>query len=247
VDTITLVEHQIEDGQQLLDKLAQDGFEVVDAAWVKPVDEERWSLLLATPVLEIEGAALAYRKVYASLRSIGNVGITDSEIKLIGEKQQVALALKTLRHLEARMSTFSHPLLLGSIPVEQLHVYAVGDKSKLKHVDFNFRFIVPAETILDTARRMMTSTNPDEREVGKSVVKVTEASNKTKAALEDSAGDEKYDLAVYLDFNFGNSLEAAKRLVNSIDKEVRYVAETLIAQCKAVKNSKASVQAATQK
>jgi hypothetical protein len=50
-----------------------------------------------------------------------------------------------------------------------------------------------------------------------------------------------------LDFDFGMSIEAAKRLSNSINKETRYVAETLIAQSKAVKISKASVIAAIKK
>ena len=83
MDTVTLVETQIDDGQRLLDQLSDKDFVVKAACWVKPVEEDRWSLYLATPTVDEKGAAAAYRQVFGVLRSLGDAWITDSDIKLV--------------------------------------------------------------------------------------------------------------------------------------------------------------------
>jgi len=92
MDTVTLVENQIDDGQRLLNRLGEEGFVVRAACWVKPVEEDRWSLYIATPAVDEKGIAQAYRQVYRVLRSLKGVLITDSDIKLVGEKHSVAEA-----------------------------------------------------------------------------------------------------------------------------------------------------------
>jgi hypothetical protein len=78
MDTVTLVEAQIEDGQRLLDRLVEEGLVVRAACWVKPVEEDRWSLYIATPVVDEKGAAPAYRQVYRVLRSLGCLSPTST-------------------------------------------------------------------------------------------------------------------------------------------------------------------------
>lgn len=130
MDTVTLVEHQIEDGQRLLDRLADDGFVFRVACWVKPVEEGRWSLFIAAPAVDEIGASAAYRKVYAVLRSLGESWITDSDIKLISLKHPVAQdASDILQNFPGRMTMFLQPSLLGGIPIEQVYVYP-GEKKK---------------------------------------------------------------------------------------------------------------------
>jgi hypothetical protein len=51
MDTVTLVGKQIDDGQRLLDRLGEEGIVVRAACWVKPVEEDRWSLYIATPLM----------------------------------------------------------------------------------------------------------------------------------------------------------------------------------------------------
>ena len=57
MDQVALVENQIDDGRRLLDQLAADGVVVRAACWVKPAEEDWWSLDLATPVIEEKGPA----------------------------------------------------------------------------------------------------------------------------------------------------------------------------------------------
>ena len=87
--------------------------------------------------------------------------------------------------------------------------------------------------------------NSDEKAVGSTVLELTDITNRTKAAVEDVRSKATYDLAVYFDFNFGGSLEVAKRLEKPTDMEVGYVAQTLISQADAIAKSKAVWQAAT--
>ncbi len=89
MDTISLVETQIEDGQKLLDQLTEEEFALSLACWVNPVRDDRWSLLIATPSVDQKGLLAAYHKVFATLRTLGEVSVMDSEIKLAGHNKPV--------------------------------------------------------------------------------------------------------------------------------------------------------------
>ncbi len=122
------------------------------------------------------------------------------------------------------------------------HISGLGtahesSKAGTKAGDYSFQFIVPTDAVLEAARNMAPSTNHDERDVGKTLLDLTEVTNKTKAAV---VSDEKYDITVYFDYKLGDSLEAAKRLMSSPDANVRRVAEALISQYEAIAASKAS-------
>jgi hypothetical protein len=123
VDTVTLVEVQINDGQRLLDRLKEEGVVVSAACWLKPVEEDRWSLYVATPAVDEKGPMEAYRQVHGVLRSLGNASITSSDIKLIGEKHPVAQEVLDLQQrFPGGIPTQFRPPLLGGIPVEDLYL-----------------------------------------------------------------------------------------------------------------------------
>jgi hypothetical protein len=116
-----------------------------------------------------------------------------------------------------------------------------------QEVDLHFQYVIPADTVLATARTMAASAIQDEMDVGKAVLELTEIAQKTQAALTGKAGKQNYKLEVYFDYNFGGSLEAAKRLLSSAVDEVYNVAKCLINQFEAVGESRASFLAATKK
>jgi hypothetical protein len=127
MDTVTLVDAQIDDGQRLLDRLTEEGIVVRAACWVNPVEEDRWSLYIATPAVDEKGATEAYRQVYRVLRSLGDTWITSSDVKLVGEKHPVAHeALDLQQRSSGRMLTRPRHPLLGSMPVEEMYVYPPG-------------------------------------------------------------------------------------------------------------------------
>ncbi len=124
MDTITLVDELIDDGRRLIDRLVQENIPVIMASWVKPVEEDRWSLYIATPLLDEKGATRAYREVYRVLRSLGNPWVTDSDISLVGQDDPITrdvLAIK--RRFPGRLPTRSRRPQLGNLAVEETYVY----------------------------------------------------------------------------------------------------------------------------
>lgn len=124
MDTIALVEDQIDDGRKLLDGLARDGLPVLAGAWVKPAKEDRWSLYVETPLVEEKGAVGAYREVYRVLRSLGTLWLTDSDVTLIGGGHPVAGELAELLHrYPGRLPTRIRPPTLGGVSIEEAYLY----------------------------------------------------------------------------------------------------------------------------
>jgi hypothetical protein len=113
MDTVTLVERQVEDGNRLLDQLAENGVEVASAAWIKPVEEDRWTLYILTPLVDRNGARDAYGTVYRVFRSLEDAWITDSDIKLVGEETQTAKDLAKAMAGPYRLPVLTRLPLLG--------------------------------------------------------------------------------------------------------------------------------------
>lgn len=121
-------------------------------------------------------------------------------------------------------------------------------------VHIPLEFTVPTEMVLESARKMASSMNNDEQTVGKTLLELTDITKRTMAAMPAVGRSEAtattdtamatFDLAVYFDFDFGESLEAAKRLALSPNEQVRYVAEALYSQFNTVKQSKAAFMTA---
>jgi hypothetical protein len=124
VDTITLVDEQIRDGDRLLERLAQEGVRVRAAGWVKPADEDRWSLYVVTPLVDEQGPIGAYREVYRVLRSLEDVRVKDYEVKLVGEGHRIASdLLEAQPQLPFRGAQRSRLTSVGGMPVEEVYVY----------------------------------------------------------------------------------------------------------------------------
>jgi hypothetical protein len=94
------------------------------ASWVKPVEAGRWSLYIATPLLDEKGATRAYREVYRVLRSLENPWVTDSDISLVGQDEPITRdALEIIRRYPARLPTRSRRSQLGNLAVEESYIY----------------------------------------------------------------------------------------------------------------------------
>src|SRR5262245_21860368 len=127
MDTVTLVENQIDNGQRLLDRLGEKGFVVRAACWVKPADRDRWSLYIATPSVDEKGTLEAYRQLTPVLRSLGNDWVTSSDVTLVGEKHPlVPYALEILRRFPHKTPIRSPLPLRSGISLEEVYVYSLG-------------------------------------------------------------------------------------------------------------------------
>jgi hypothetical protein len=124
MDSVLLVENQIDDGQKLLERLRYEKVPVRAACWMKPLDEDRWTLCISTALVEDKGLAAAYSAVYRVLRSLDNVWITDSDIRLVGEKHPItAELLDILQRYPGKSPTRSRRTSLGGLPTEEVYVY----------------------------------------------------------------------------------------------------------------------------
>src|SRR5262245_43079155 len=117
MDTVTLVRSQLDDGQRLLDLLGESGFVVRAACWVKPEDEDRWSLYIATPAVDETGGTLpAYRQILPVLQCVGSDWITSSNIKVVGDKHPIVQDVReVLQRFPHSMPIPSPRPLLGGI------------------------------------------------------------------------------------------------------------------------------------
>jgi hypothetical protein len=123
----TLVENQIDDGRKLLDRLAEAGFVVRAACWLKPVEVDRWSLYIATPAVDEKGPLKAYGQVIPVLESLGDEWITSSDVTLVGAKHPIVKeALDILRRYPHRTPIRPPRSVLGGIPIEEVYVYPLG-------------------------------------------------------------------------------------------------------------------------
>jgi hypothetical protein len=138
-----LVDEQIRDGEKLLGRLAQEGVAVRVAGWVKPTDEDRWSLYLVTPLVDGLGPIGAYREVYRVLRSLENVRLKDYEVKLVGEGQRIASDLLEAqpRH-PTRGRQRSRLTSIGGMPVEDVYVYPPAQSKTTGPKQSVLRFVV---------------------------------------------------------------------------------------------------------
>ena len=98
MDQDTVVDEQKESGKQLIAALAAEGFDVRVAFWAKPTDEGKWFLYLASPIVDAEGPAVAYRRVHRVLKKIPGLWIDALEIRVLGLNDSLAeAALQVMR------------------------------------------------------------------------------------------------------------------------------------------------------
>jgi hypothetical protein len=125
MDQIILVEAQITDGQKLIEEVVRSGFEVVAACWVKTTESEQWYLYIASPVVDAEGTAKAYRRVHSVVRSMPHpFWIDPFEVKLIGATEPMAEAVREFyRCHPARLPTWYRRPELGGVSIEAAFLY----------------------------------------------------------------------------------------------------------------------------
>ena len=102
-------------------------------------------------------------------------------------------------------------------------------------VSLNFDFVIPADLIVTTANKNLTSTNENIRAVSKAILDLTREATTVKNGMTASGN---VDLAPYFDFWFADAVAAANALLNNEDNNIRYMAECLIEQEQAILKSK---------
>lgn len=121
MDTATLVDDQIEDGKQFIHELKQSHFDVAAAFWVLTSEQGLWFLYIASPVVDTDGLAAAFRRVYSALSQSQVRWVSRSDIKLIGNNNPIAKDAVAYRN--SRLITRFHGRTLGNLTVEEAVIY----------------------------------------------------------------------------------------------------------------------------
>jgi hypothetical protein len=126
MDQSTLVESQIRDGQNLIDRLIENGIVIKAAAWVKESDGGFWYLYLVTPLVGKGGATTpAYRRINAVMRASPEPLLADPfQKKVFGPSESVGRALVDFqRRYPGRLPRWYDGTSLGGVAIEAAYVY----------------------------------------------------------------------------------------------------------------------------
>ena len=104
-------------------------------------------------------------------------------------------------------------------------------------VSLNLNFVIPADLVVNTANENLDSDDENIRTVSKAILDLTREATKVKDGM---ATNGNVDLAPYFDFWFADAIAAANTLLKYDDANIRYMAECLIEQEKAIHKSKTS-------
>src|SRR5208282_6531398 len=132
MDTQTLVDDKIHDGQRFITLLVQKKFEVVVACWVKTSEEDDWFLYVASGEVDKKGLAEAYREAYRVLEELDIPWIAASQLKLVRSNDPLVADVKETQHLPtAAFPTISHRLHLGNMSTQEVYIYPDVDPDKV--------------------------------------------------------------------------------------------------------------------
>jgi hypothetical protein len=120
-----LVEQQIHDGQKLVEHLANHGFHVAAAGWIKIDDDSRWYLYIASSVVDREGPTKAYGVVHPLIRGMPTpLWIDPFDVKLIREADPLALGIRQMhQRYPALLPTWYRQPRLGGVSIEAAYLY----------------------------------------------------------------------------------------------------------------------------
>lgn len=128
MDTVTLIENQIAEGQRLLDHLRKEGVVISSAGWLKPTDEEIASFYIASPMRDELGSREGYSRILDVFRSLGTKWLSIFNFKLIRPSHPIAQFFNEMQRRGSH-TTVMHlpPSSVDGIEIEDAYVYPTDE------------------------------------------------------------------------------------------------------------------------
>jgi hypothetical protein len=126
MDKGPLVNELIEDGGRLIEGLIADGGAVKAACWLRDVEEGRWVLYIATPLVSENGAMRqAYHRVNTVMRRMPQpFWIGSGDVRVINPQEPIALAVQDLhRRYPGPIPVRYREVRFGGVNIDGLYVY----------------------------------------------------------------------------------------------------------------------------
>lgn len=122
MDNETLVNDQTDAGSELLTRLKSAGIAVTVAFWAFATEDQRWYFYIATPMVDDEGLAMAYRKVNVERGRLRSPWLQRNELRLISNTDPIALG--ALEYADEHFGTTYGGRTLGSLIVDGAYIYS---------------------------------------------------------------------------------------------------------------------------
>lgn len=126
MDQGPLVDEQIEGGKRIVDRLAEHGFPITGACWLKEAEAGQWFLYIVTPLVGDDGATKdAYRQLNQVARGLAQpIWVHPLEIKVVEPNGPVGQAILELhkRYPGRSPIRYGGPRF-GDINIEGAYVY----------------------------------------------------------------------------------------------------------------------------
>lgn len=92
MDQHTIVNVNLAGGWQLVDRLAERGFQIAAAFWANLSEYEKWILYIASPVVDEQGRSAAYNFIHDVLRDDPEWGINAFRVTVLSAEDPMAKA-----------------------------------------------------------------------------------------------------------------------------------------------------------
>jgi len=139
MDSIALVENQIDDGQELVDALDDARIDVTAAFWALPAEKERWSLYLVLKLVDDQGQSVAYREILPVLQAVASASVTSLDIKVVGEKEAISHdVIELRRRFPGRGPLRVRDRILGGTAMDEVYLYSM-EKVKITVYELTYR------------------------------------------------------------------------------------------------------------
>jgi hypothetical protein len=129
MDTATLVDVQIADGQKLIEQLALDGFDVSVAFWLKfkSGENDPWFFYVVSNRVDEVGLQAAYRAVHKSVQKISapwGPFISRSELRLVGVNDPIGKDVRSIqKQYSDRRPIRDRDVRLANAEIEEVYIY----------------------------------------------------------------------------------------------------------------------------
>jgi hypothetical protein len=125
VDQGALVEGQIDEGRELMERLSRNHFDVTAALWIKEDEDPYWLLYIASKVVDDKGLRAAYKDLHAVIRAEPSLRWIDLfELRLISAADPIVKdVLEILHRYPAGVPTRYRGPQLGGLYIDQAYIY----------------------------------------------------------------------------------------------------------------------------
>ena len=119
-------QQKLDAGRELVDHLKSAAIDVTAAFWAQESYDESWYLYIASSLVDSDGPARAYSKVYGELLDKPEIVVAPSEIKLIGAKSPLAAEVVAIQNRgNAPLDTRYRGRQLGDLFIDDAYFYHV--------------------------------------------------------------------------------------------------------------------------